>query len=139
MDQYSSQLYRLIKQYRLDWRHPKELERVVRRIEKGRLRPERAKRWLNRIRPWVEQQQKCFNPFPPAPDQEMLGHFDIEIGRLKESSDIVHAGLRIMDRPRHVLVSGTTGSGKTNVLRRIIIGLDSINRNAGQIHNDTHP
>ena len=136
MDADTSRLYHLIKEWKLDWRHP-ELQRIVRKIERGRMRPEQSRRWLKKVAPWVEEQRKCQNPFPSAPDQQMLGDFDIEIGKLKERSDIVRVGLRIMDRPRHVLVSGSTGSGKTNVLRRIIIGIDSINRNGGRIHTDT--
>jgi DNA helicase HerA-like ATPase len=138
MDTDTSRLYRLIKEWKLDWRHP-ELNRIVQKIEKGRMRPQQSRRWLKKIRPWVEAQQKCFNPFPPAPEQETLGKFDIEVGKLKERSDVVRVGLRITDRPRHALISGTTGSGKSNVLKRIILGLDSINRNSGRIHNDTRP
>ena len=139
MDQKTSQLYRLIKQYHLDWRHPKELERVVRRIEKDRLRPEQVRRWMKRIKPWAETQQRCFNPFPPAPSQKELGEFDIEIGTLKERSDVVRVGLRISDRPRHVICCGETGSGKSNLLRRIIFGLDKLNRSADQVHNHSCP
>ena len=138
MDADTSRLYRLIKDWKLEWRYP-GLQKVVKKIEKGRMRPQQSRRLLKRIAPWVEEQRKCLNPFPPAPDQQMLGKFDIEIGKLKERSDTVRAGLRISDRPRHVLVAGETGSGKTNVLRRIILGLNSINRNTGRIHNDTRP
>jgi type IV secretory pathway ATPase VirB11/archaellum biosynthesis ATPase len=139
MDPYSAQLYREIKRHRLHWRYPKKFGRILRRIEKGRLSPSQAQRWLRKIKPWIEEDEKCPNPFPPAPDQQTLGDFDIEIGSLKERSDNVRVGVRIMDRPRHVLVAGTTGAGKTNILRRIFIGLNTINRNDGRIHSDPRP
>ena len=82
-----TKLYKLIKQYRLDWRHP-ELARVMRRIEKGRLRPEQAKRWLKKIKPWVEEQERCFNPLRPAPEQPQLGSMDIELGELIEREGV---------------------------------------------------
>jgi len=132
-------LYALIKRFRLDWRHPKELERVVRRIERGRMKPQQARRWLRRIRPWVEEQTRCFNPFPPAPSQEELGHFQIEVGELAERPG-VRAGIRLGEAGRscHTIVAGTTGSGKTNILRRLIDGLDTLNR-AGGVHSNPDP
>ena len=128
-------LYRLIKKYRLDCRHPRELDRVVKRIEDGRMRPQQAKRWLKKIRPWIRQQEMCFNPFGPAPDQETLGTFDIELGELVENPG-VRVGLRL-DRPRHLMVAGATGAGKSNVLRKLIDGIDAINRDSGRIHRDS--
>lgn len=121
-----AQLYQLIKEFRLHWRHP-ELGRVVKKIEKKRMRPQQARRWLRRIRPWVEEQQRCFNPFGPAPDQETLGEFMFEFGELSE-----RPGTRVGMRrdPRHLLVAGATGAGKSNLLRRIIDGLDAHNRSA---------
>ena len=37
-------------------------------------------------------------------------------------------GLRILDRPRHVLIAGSTGSGKTTAIRLIIRGIDRLNQ-----------
>jgi hypothetical protein len=127
MSQETTTLYTLITRYRLHWRHPKELGPVLRKIEKDRLRPDQARRWLKKIKPWVEEQQRCFNPFPPAPDQEELGRFDIEVGHLTENPG-VRVGVRLLDRPRHLIAAGGTGSGKSNLLRRLIVGLDAINR-----------
>ena len=133
MNQQSMQLYELIKRYRLHWRHP-VLERIIRKIERDRMRPQEAKRWLRKIRPWVEQQERCFNPFPPAPSQDELGHFDIEVGELTERPG-VRVGVRVLDRPRHIIAAGFTGAGKSNVLRRVIDGFDAINRAGGRIYN----
>ena len=134
MNHEALQLYELIKHFRLNWRHP-ELERAVRKIERGRMRPQQAKRWLRKIRPWVEQQEQCFNPFKAAPDQEELGKFDIELAVLSEKPT-VRVGIRVLDRPRHIIVAGTTGSGKSNLLRKLINGLDAINRGTRRIHHD---
>jgi hypothetical protein len=139
MDPYSAQLKHEIEKHHLHWRHPKTVGRILRRIEKGRLNSRQARRWLKKIKPRIEEDEKCPNPFPPAPDQKTLGDFDIKIGSLKERSDNVRVGVRIMDRPRHVLVAGTTGAGKTNILRRIFIGIDAINRNDGPIHSGPRP
>ena len=134
MDADTSRLYRLIKDWKLDWRHP-ELQRIVRKIERGRMRPQQSRRWLKKIRPWIEEQRICFNPFPPAPNQATLGKFDIELGELTEKPG-VRVGIRALQPGKHLIVFGTTGTGKSTVLRRIIDGFDSINRNAGRIHND---
>lgn len=131
----AAKLAQLITRYRLHWRHP-ELKRLLRRIERDRLTQHQAKRQLRRIKDDIEAQELCFNPFPPAPDQEELGEFDIELGTLTENP-ASRAGLRILDQPRHVLVAGTTGSGKSNVLRKLVNGLDAINRNGSRIHNDS--
>lgn len=135
MDADTSRLYHLIKQWRLDWRHPKELKRVVKRIEKGRMQPHQAKRWLRKIQPWIEDQERCFNPFPPAPEQEELGRIDIEVGRLIENPD-VRVGIKILDMPKSVIAAGATGSGKSNLIRKLIYGIDALNRAYDRIHND---
>ena len=127
------QLQTVIEQWRLDARHPKELGRVMKKIERGRLTQREAKRWLRKIRPWVEDQQKRFNPLPPAPDQAELGEFDIELGELAERPG-VRVGVRVLSGPRHLIVAGQTGAGKSNILRRLIDGLDALNRNGGRIH-----
>ena len=136
MNREASELYRLIKRYRLDWRHPKELKFVLKRLERGRLQPWQAQRWIRKIQPWIKEQEKCFNPFPPAPDQEELGQFDIEIGELVENPG-VRVGVRLLDRPRHVLVAGSTGAGKSNILRILVNGLDTLNRNKNGIHHNS--
>ena len=128
-------LYKLIKQYRLDWRHPKELKRVVKRIEKGRMQQHQVKRWHKKIQRWIEEQEICFNPLPPAPEQEELGRIDIEVGHLTENPD-VRAGIKILDRAgRSVIITGVTGSGKSNLIRKLIYGIDELNRAYDRTHN----
>jgi len=120
-----NRLHQLIKQWHLEWRHP-ELNRVLDKIDKGRLRPQQAKRWLRKIQPWVREQELRFNPFGPAPDQETLGQYDIEIGQVIGKSTRIGFNL---EKPRHALITGQTGSGKSNLIRGLIDGIDAINRN----------
>jgi hypothetical protein len=128
-----AKLYELIKRYRLDWRHP-ELARIVKRIEKGRLRPDQARRWLKRIKPWVEEQERCFNPLRPAPDQSQLGSMDAELGELIERKGVRY-GLRIRQPGKSLMACGTTGAGKSTILRRLVNELDRINRDALALHH----
>jgi hypothetical protein len=128
-----TQLCNLIRQWRLDARHPGELRWVLRKIERGRLTPHEAKRWLRRVGPWIEDQKRRFNPLPPAPNQAELGQFDVELGELAERPG-VRVGIRVLSGPRHLIVAGQTGAGKSNILRRLIDGLDALNRNSGRIH-----
>lgn len=116
-------LYRLIKQYRLDLRHPKELERVVKRIEKDRMKPQQARRWLQRrrFREWIERQVREGNYLPAAPTREDLKlseqPYDIEIGRGIEQPDTpIHIPVR--SGVYHILIVGKPLSGKSVTLRR---------------------
>jgi hypothetical protein len=127
MDRYVLELERSIKRYLLHWRHPKDLNPILKMIERGRMRPHLTKLWFKKIEPWIDSQEKCFNPFPPAPDKEQLGHFDIELGELIENPG-VRIGIRVLKPGKHLIVSGTTGAGKSTILRRIVDGLNAINR-----------
>jgi hypothetical protein len=135
MNEQTTQLLSLIRQYSLEARHPRELRRLMRKIERDQLTSAGVRRWLRKIKPWIEEQQRRFNPLPPAPDQEDLGRFDVEIGELVENPG-VRVGLRVLSGPRHCICAGVTGSGKSNTLRRIIDGLDALNRHGGGIHHD---
>ena len=135
MSEEQTQLLGLIKQYNLDARHPVEVRRLMRKIERDQVTPFDVRRWLRKIKPWIEEQQKRFNPLPPPPSQEDLGEFDIEIGELIENPG-VRVGIRVVSGPRHLIVAGVTGAGKSNILRRIIDGLDALNRHGGAIHHD---
>ena len=135
MNEQVAQLESLIRQYRLDARHPREIGRLMRKIGRRPLTPAQVRRWMRKIGPWIEEQQRRFNSLPPAPDQEELGQFDVEIGELIENPG-VRVGLRVLSGPRHLIVAGVTGAGKSNTLRRIIDGLDALNRHGGGIHHN---
>jgi len=131
MNPEAAELYRLIKRFRLDWRRPKKLKYVLKRLERNQVQPWQARRWIKKIQPWIKQQQECFNPFPAAPDQDELGQFDSEVGELIENPG-VRVGIRILDRPRNVLIAGRTGAGKSNLLRKIVHDLDALIRKLGK-------
>ncbi len=100
------------------------------------MRPRRAEHLLKKAKSLVEQLDRCPIPFGPAPDQEALETFDVELAELIENPG-VRVGVRILQRPgSHLLVSGSTGSGKSTLLRRLIDGVDAINRDAGRTHHD---
>ena len=135
MNREAAELYRRIKRYRLDYRHPRELDPIMKMIERNRLRPRLAQIWIRKIQPWIEEQEKCFNPLPAAPDQETLGSFPIELGKLVGNG--VRVGVSL--KPRQFLVAGATGSGKSNILRRLIDGFDALNRSNSSVHHDPRP
>lgn len=64
----------------------------------------------------------------PTDEQQLYadGMPDVEVGCLAENPKI-RIGLRFLDRPRHVLCSGSTGGGKSNLIRRIILGVEALN------------
>ncbi|MFC1635084.1 hypothetical protein ACFL5Z_09600 [Planctomycetota bacterium] len=115
-----SKLYELIKRYRLDWRHPKELKRVVKRIEKGRMRPEQAKRRLKKIRPLIEQQIREGNylPMPPTMEDLQLDEepFEIVLGNLVERPEVPF-GLSISTGVHHIIICGKPSAGKSVTLK----------------------
>jgi len=126
MDQSSSQLYRLIKQYCLDFRHPDELARIVRQLERDRARPQQSKRWLRKIRPWIEQQIREGNYLPMSPTITDLNldaePFDVQLGMLTERPEVPF-GMYITAGVHHMIIVGKPGSGKTVTLKVYIKGI----------------
>lgn len=127
MGPYATQFIKLVKELRLDDRNP-EIDSMVKQIEMGLIPENVIKTCIPCLEPEIEKQKRCFNPLGKAPTQEELGKFDIEIGTLIEREG-VRIGIRFMDRPRHMIAAGATGSGKTNLLRVTIHGLGKIKRN----------
>ena len=117
---------RLVKEYRLDDRDP-NIRKRVRMIEMGLLSDSMIKILINRIQPLIEKQKRCFNPLTAAPSKEELPDYDFEIGTLIENPD-ARIGIRFKSRPHHIIASGETGSGKTNLIRIIIHELDRIKK-----------
>ena len=122
-----NQFIRLVKEYRLDDRYP-NIKKKVKMIEMGILSDSVIKILISRVQPLIEKQRRCFNPLPMAPSKEELPDYDIEVGNLVENPD-VRIGIRFKERPHHIIASGATGSGKSNLLRVIIHGLDRIKKN----------
>lgn len=125
---YVAQLLATIREYGLDrWG---DVEQTAFMAEQGMLSEGMAKAELFRIEPRIEQQKRCPNRLKKPPEPAELGSYDVELGELVEQPG-VRVGLRVSDRPRHLLVAGATGAGKSVNLRRTIAGLDAHGRSHG--------
>ena len=121
----ASQLRQIIMKYRLDNRS-RQIEALLKKLERGRINESAAAIYLRKIETLVERQKIVFNPLPRAPRIEELAPYDIELGELIENPD-VRVGLRT-DHPRHISISGQTGTGKSTLLRRIIYEFDRLTK-----------
>jgi len=127
---YVAQLLAVIRQYGLA--RFARVKHILFLAEHGKLSETMAKAvLLTTLKPLIEAQELCPNLLPRPPLQEELGTYDLEFGELIESPG-VRVGLRLLDRPRHLLISGATGSGKSVLLRSIINALDALNRRLGR-------
>ena len=129
---YIKQLLEAIQYYRLADRHPDQIEPIVLMAEQGILTDNMAKAELFRIQPLIEKQKRIWNTLPKSPDQDELGEFDLPVGELIERPGVT-AGIRILDQPRHILVSGATGSGKSSFLRWLIMALSTLFAQLGKL------
>jgi hypothetical protein len=126
MDQEANQLYQLITQEKLDCRHPNELERIKKNIERGRIRPYQIKRWSRKIRPYLEQQIREGNYLPMPPTIEDLNldvkPFDVVLGNLTERPEVPF-GIYLSSGVHHIIICGKPGAGKTVTLKVYIKGI----------------
>jgi hypothetical protein len=77
---------------------------------------------LQQLQEPIRAQEIRPNRLPEPPGEDVLyadGRPDIELGTLADT-DGLRFGVRFPDRPRHKLIIGTTGSGKTTLMRRLI-------------------
>ncbi len=121
---------RLIDQYRLIDRYPR-LDQYAWLARNGRLSTAQGRLLLHRVRGMVEhlRDHPCYLHRPPTKSQLTSdGRADVEFLTLVEGEEESRYGLRLLDRPRHLLVAGTTGSGKTTALRSIILKIHELNR-----------
>ncbi|MBL1216576.1 MAG: ATP-binding protein [Planctomycetes bacterium] len=126
---HTQQLWQLITQYNLDARHP-ELARAKRLIELDLLHNDFARDLLLQVDPLVQNAIDHPNVLKRPPEEDEIypdGPPDLSIGHLVDRPD-VRFGLKIHDRPRSVLISGNSGSGKTTAILAIIRGVDEYNR-----------
>ena len=121
------ELRRVIDVYGLADRYPDELSHVVFMLQQGMLSDDEAMAYLIMIQDLIEELDRRPNLLPMAAGEDEIGTFDIELGELIERPG-VRVGIRLLDRPRHVLVSGATGAGKSVLLRSIILRVDQLNR-----------
>ena len=120
-----NELLRTIETYRLEDRHPDDIEPILLAAQHGMLSDAMAQAYLVEIEPWVEAQKRCWNGLTRAPDQEELGEYDVPLGDLIERPG-VRAGVRLIGSPRHILVNGATHSGKSTFLRRLVMATDAL-------------
>jgi hypothetical protein len=125
-----TQLCNLITRYHLDWRHPQELRRLLKKIERGRLGPAQARRWLKKVQPWVERQIIEGNYLPKAPTAEELGldedPVDLPLGHAVEQPDVA-LGVQVRKGVHHVLIVGKSGAGKSVTFRQYFKNIDAFN------------
>lgn len=133
MAHFVSYLLHLIAQYGLDDRNA-AVAQLRALAEHGRLSESQARTYMLWLEPFVQEQIDRPNLLHRPPDRERLhadGEWDISLGKLIEAD--LEIGIRLLDRPRHILVAGTTGSGKTTAIRRIIQGIEQLSALISQI------
>ena len=95
-------------------------------IETGRMSELQAKAWLHALEPAIQHAQDFPDVTHRLPDNEELyadGEPDVEIGTLENG---LRFGIRFLDRPRHILISGSTGSAKSSCVRHLIMEIDQL-------------
>jgi len=123
----AQQFLTAVQTYRLADRYP-EVRQYLYRAQSGRgLSEGTARALLIAIEPLVLELERCPSTLPLAADQDELGGFDVELGELIENPG-ARIGIRLVGSPAHCHVSGTTGSGKSTVLRQIIDGVDALDQ-----------
>jgi hypothetical protein len=123
------QLWQKITTFNLDARIP-QLASIKFMIEQGLFSDDLARDYLVLIEPMIQAAQDHPNALHRPPSQEELsasGAWDIELGTLVDAPD-VRFGLRYLDRPRGALISGNSGSGKTNTFRVVINSMNELSR-----------
>jgi hypothetical protein len=130
MNPEGASLYRQIKEFLLDYRHPDQLERVVKKLEKDRMSPGQIRRWIRRIQPWIEKQIREGNYLPLPPKMEDLGidqkPFQIQMGHLCERPDVPFS-MNVTDGVHHLVIVGKPESGKTVSLKVYLTGIEAWN------------
>lgn len=101
------------------------------RIEAGGVTESQARAYLIHHHDEIEKAKLRPNVLPPPPDEEEYysqGRPDFEIGTLENE---LRFGFRLLDRTRHIVLTGTSGSGKTNLMLAFLIRIAA--------HNQLHP
>lgn len=139
---YVAELLQTIKAYHLDDRYP-DLADVVFMAEQSWLSETMGKAYLISIQDLLEHAEDFPNSLHRPPTEEQLyarGEPDIEVGTLVEGEQ-PRCGIRLRGRVPHILAAGSTGGGKSNLLRVIIHRIEELNvreDSHGQEAEETH-
>ena len=126
---YVAMLLEVMQAYALCDRHP-DLAQYEMMAQLGQLSQNMAKVILYQLQDVIQESEDFPNFLHRPPSEEQIneeGKPDIEIGNLIEGEQL-RFGLRILDRPRHVICAGSTGSGKTTSIRKIILAIHELNK-----------
>lgn len=109
-----------------------EVANVLAAAESGVLSELQCIGYLQQLQPLVREQETRPNLLPEPPDEEQLyadGRFPLEFGTL-EGRDL-RMGL-YLDPLKHVLACGQTDTGKSTLMRGLVIGLDRLAKETGR-------
>jgi hypothetical protein len=116
----SAHLLNSIRKYKLDCRHPKELENIMKLLERDRMRPGLARRLIKKYQPWIKEQIIKGNYLPMPPTWEDLGldekPFDVYLGNCIERPEVPF-GIHLSTGVHHILIFGKPLAGKTVALK----------------------
>lgn len=129
-----NQVQRLLQEihrHRLADRDPDYYGSILAAAEAGMLSDDMAQGLLYQLEPEFERAERIANLLPRPPEDDELPAYDIELGECVERPG-TRLGIRILDRPRHILSSGATGMGKSTFQRRLIYQIHDHNLTASQ-------
>jgi hypothetical protein len=127
-------LLQLFHEFPLCQKHP-ELTPYYQLALSGMLSDGMAKAILVQLQDTVNHSIDFPNFLHRIPTEEQLyagGKPNVEVGCLVEDPKI-RVGF-ILDRPSHVLCSGSTGGGKSTLIRRIILEVEALNAEITELH-----
>ena len=118
-------LVELIRRYKLDNRS-REFRNVLRMIDRGLLDEQLAEVYVLRVQPWIDQFDRLPNLLGPVPASEECPPAPLRLGHCEENDELI-VGL-FLTNGAHCLCAGTTGSGKTVAIRRLLDSIEEHNR-----------
>lgn len=125
------QLIHVIRSYGLHERSA-AVANILTAAESGVLSELQCIGYLQQLQPLIREQETRPNLLPEPPDEEQLfadGRFPLEFGTLQGSN--LRMGL-YLDPLKHFLACGQTDTGKSTLMRGLVIGLDRLAKETGR-------